>query len=139
MPKNIYNAVIDRPASGTGIGTGNILHFSSVSWGLCVANFQLGNVNRICVCVFVCVCDTKRGKKYSAQIAQNAKECHANNKAATTDRRVEGEQQESLLQQQRQQLQLPQRTKTKAAQKNQQMDQLGFANRNLYYDISFTV
>lgn len=111
------------------------IYFSSVSWGLCVANFQLGNVNRVCVCV----CDTKRGKKYSAQIAQNAKECHANNKAATTDRRVEGEQQESLLQQQRQQLQLPQRTKTKAAQKNQQMDQLGFANRNLYYDISFTV
>lgn len=43
----------------------NILHFCSVSWGLCVANFQLGNVNRICV--YVCVCMIRRGGKSTAR------------------------------------------------------------------------
>lgn len=55
--------MIDRPASGTGNGTGNILQFSSILWGLCVANFQLGNVNRICV--YVCV--IRKGGKSTAR------------------------------------------------------------------------
>lgn len=56
MP-NTKNTVIDRPLQvelrklEMELETEEMKYFR-VSWGLCVANFQLGNVNRGCVSVY---------------------------------------------------------------------------------------
>lgn len=59
MP-NTKNTVIDRPLQvelrklEMELETEEMkkMKYFRVSWGLCVANFQLGNVNRVCVSVY---------------------------------------------------------------------------------------